>query len=110
METIGPLLLMLIAGVLVMLLLIGLAIALGFVRATEVWVVPDVKQERLDQIRLKGRTTRRAMDAETQRYFEELYQVEVAAIEADYARAATQNSSKSPGHQTPRSTNEKGGK
>lgn len=92
METIGPLLLMVLVGVIILLLLLGLAITLGYVRVTHVWVVPDVKQESLEEIRLHGRATRRAMDAETERYFEELYQGEVAEIEAQYELHVTRNS------------------
>ncbi len=87
MDTVIALVLMIMVGMLLLLGLIGLAIGLGYVNVTTTLIVRDVEQEEARQIHLQGERTRRAMDRETRRYLDDLYEDDLTAIEADYQRA-----------------------
>jgi len=90
MDTIIAVVLMVMVGVMLLLGLIGLAICLGYVNVTTTWIVQDVEevedveQDPVSQMHLQGERTRRAMESETRRYLDELYEEQLAAVEAEY--------------------------
>jgi hypothetical protein len=88
MDTVLVAILMVMVGILILLGLIGLAIGLGYVNVTTAWIVQDPAPETAERIQHVGERTRRLMDAETRRYLDELYENDLAAIEAEYQTPA----------------------
>lgn len=88
MDTISATLVILMAGVLLLLLLVGLAICLGYVNVTHVWVSQEEQTtsvpEPVQQMRLQSRNTQRAMDEETEQYLEEMYRTHLSTAETEY--------------------------
>jgi hypothetical protein len=88
MDTTLALVLMVMVGILILLGLIGVAIGLGYVIITTAWIIQDAEPETIEQVHQVGERTRRAMETETRRYLDELYDSDLAAIEAAYKSPA----------------------
>jgi hypothetical protein len=108
METVIALVLIVMVGMLLLLGLIGVAIGAGYVNLTTAWIIQDAEPETIEQVHQLGERTRRALDTETRRYLDELYESDLAAIEAAYKSPAEDDPEKIVQMRNFRSSREKG--